>query len=212
MSHGWRQAHLPPGVTHRVMLVRHGETDASMKGRCYGKLDVPLSTEGVSQVKKTAQLIAPLQPTFIVSSPRIRALDSAEIIAHRCQLSVSVNEQFAELDFGDLEGERYEDVEAEHPKFFAQWMSNPTQVTFPNGESYQSMAERVVMGYDALLQNNRDAKCVLVAHGGVIRIILAHVLELDAGNVFRLDQSYAGISCIDYYESTPVLRVMNWLG
>jgi len=123
-----------------------------------------------------------------------------------------VNEQFAELDFGDFEGVRYEEVESEHPEFYADWMARPTDVKFPNGESYASMSTRVVSGYTYLIENGTNETSVLVAHGGVIRIILAHVLELASENVFRLDQSYSAISCLDYYGHTPVLRVMNWLG
>lgn len=212
MSGDWRQDTLPPGVTQRVFLVRHGETDASAKGRCYGKLDVPLSLLGIQQIAQCAQLLAPLNPTAVISSPRVRALDSATAIASACSLSVSVNEQFAELDFGDFEGVRYEEVELNHPKFYADWMARPTEVNFPNGESYASMSARVVSGYEQLLTNGVNDKSVLVAHGGVIRIILAHVLVLAPEHVFRLDQSYSAISCLDYYGATPVLRVMNWLG
>jgi alpha-ribazole phosphatase len=211
MSSDWRQPGTPPGVTQRIVLVRHGETDASAKGHCYGKLDVPLSERGRLQMADTAGLLAPLQPAAVISSPRIRAHDSAVIIARTCSLTVSINEAFAELDFGDFEGLKYEDVKAKHPDFYARWMAHPTEVTFPNGESYTAMAERVCYGYEALLASGTDNVRVLVAHGGVIRIILASVLSLQPEHVFRLDQSYSAVTCIDYYENTPVIRVMNWL-
>ena len=211
MSGDWRQKPLLPGVTQRVFLVRHGETDKLAKGRCYGKLDVPLSELGVQQMAQSAQLLAPLGPTRIISSPRIRALDSANTIATACALNVSVNEQFAELHFGDFEGLRYEEVEAKYPEFYSNWMTHPTEVTFPNGESYNSMSERVVSGFEHLITSGLGEKTVLVAHGGVIRIILAQILALDPKYVFRLDQSYSAISCLDFYGDTPLLRVMNWL-
>ncbi len=209
MSGDWKTADCPPGVTRRIFLMRHGETDASAKGRCYGKLDVPLSDEGRLQVQRSASLIQPLQPHTIITSPRIRASDSAAIVANTCKISVQREDNFAELDFGDCEGKRYEDVERENPEFYARWMANPTDVTFPNGESYAAMAERVVRTYERLVESADHTKLLVVAHGGVNRIILAHVLGIAPEHVFRLEQTYAGISCIDYYGTTPLLRVMN---
>jgi len=209
MSGDWRTADCPPGVTRRILLMRHGETDRSAKGRCYGKLDVPLSEEGRLQVQRASALIKPLQPDAIISSPRIRASDSAAIVATACGVTVQTEEKFAELDFGDCEGMRYEDVERENPEFYARWMSNPTDVTFPNGESYLSMSKRVVSTYQRLVETAEQSKILVVAHGGVNRIILAHVLGIAPEHVFRMEQTYACVNCIDYFDSTPILRVMN---
>jgi len=209
MSGDWRTAECPPGVTRRILLMRHGETDASAKGRCYGKLDVPLSEEGRLQVERACALIQPLEPELIITSPRIRASDSAAIIAKTCRIAVGIEERFAELDFGDCEGLRYEEVERKDPEFYARWMSNPTEVTFPNGESYVSMSKRVIDAYEQLIRNAKHSKILVVAHGGVNRIILAHVLGIAPEHVFRMEQTYACLNCVEYYDTTPLLRVMN---
>lgn len=209
MSGDWRSAECPPGVTRRILLMRHGETHASARGRCYGKLDVPLSDEGRLQVQRATRLIQTLKPDAIITSPRIRASDSAAIVASACKVSVQTEEHFAELDFGDCEGKRYEEVERENPAFYARWMASPTEVIFPNGESYAAMAARVVRAYQQLVDAAAHNKLLVVAHGGVNRIILAHVLGIAPEHVFRLEQTYAGVSCIDYYDTTPLVRVMN---
>lgn len=211
MSADWRQASLPDGVTARMLLVRHGETVPEARGICYGRLDVALSRHGVEQIRRAADLLSAFEPDRIVSSPRVRALDSARLIGAACHLEVGIESDFAELDFGDLEGMRYEEAARSYPDFYAAWMASPTEVTFPNGESYAAMSRRVAERYAACLADSTDKSTVLVAHGGVIRIILAQALQLEPGMVFRLEQSYAAISCIDYYESTPLVRVMNWL-
>ncbi len=209
MSNDWRSADCPAGVTKRILLMRHGETEASARGRCYGKLDIPLSDEGKRQVERATTLIRPLQPDLIISSPRIRASDSAAIVADACRVTVHTDDDFAELDFGDCEGKRYEDVEREDPEFYASWMANPTEVTFPNGESYQAMETRVVSAYQRLVDRTEPTKLLLVAHGGVNRIVLSHILDISPKHIFRLEQTYAGLSCIDYFGNTPLLRVMN---
>ncbi len=73
------------------------------------------------------------------------------------------------------------------------------------------MAKRVSQGYEALLASGTGTVRVVVAHGGVISIILAKLLCLQPEHVFRLDQCYSAITCVDYYDDTPVIRVMNWL-
>ena len=211
MSSDWRTHELPPGVTQRILLIRHGETEASARGRCYGKLDVALSDNGRAQMQRTANLVQPLAPHQIYSSPRIRALDSAQYIANVCGVSITTDTELAELDFGDLEGKRYEDVEREYPDFYQRWMEHPTGVTFPNGESYTMMRKRVLACFARIVSGSPGMNTALVAHGGVIRIIIADLLDLDPSAIFRIDQSYAGVNCVDFFEDTPVIRVINWL-
>ena len=211
MSVGWRSPDLPEGVTHRLLLVRHGETDRSARGLCYGKLDIALSQTGREQASQTAQLIKPFKPSVIYSSPRLRAIDTAAAVGHACQLDAIVEQRLAELDFGDFEGLSYPEVEHRYPVLYKQWMKHPTKVCFPNGESYDQMSVRVIESISQLKMKHKGQAIVTVAHGGVNRIVLAKVLMLKPEFAFRLDQSYGAVSCIDYYDETPVLRIMNWL-
>ncbi len=211
MTSDWRSSKLPDGVTNRLLLVRHGETHKSARGLCYGKLDVALAPEGLQQVENTARVIKPFKPAVIYSSPRLRATDTAAVVKRACQCDVVVDEGLAELDFGDFEGLRYDEAERDYPEIYKQWMSHPTKVQFPNGESYDQMVDRVLRSISRILIEHRDQIVVAVAHGGVNRIVLANILKLASEHIFRLDQSYGAVTCIDYFEETPLLRVMNWL-
>ncbi len=211
MSEDWRSPGLPEGVTHRLLLVRHGATDRSAKGLCYGKLDIALSQTGRQQAVQTAQLIKPFKPGFVYSSPRLRAVDTAAAVSYACQLDTLIEQSLAELDFGDFEGLSYQEVEQRYPDLYKQWMKHPTKVRFPNGESYDQMSTRVIDSMSQLKMKHKGQTIVTVAHGGVNRIVLANVLMLEPEMVFRLDQSYGAVSCVDYYDETPVLRIMNWL-
>ena len=71
---------LPEGVTNRIVLVRHGET-AAERGMCYGKLDVSLSANGKRQIKKACRFLSKFELAAIYASPRVRAVESAKIIA-----------------------------------------------------------------------------------------------------------------------------------
>jgi len=211
MSSNWRSSDLPDGVTYRILLVRHGETAHSARGLCYGKLDVKLSPRGFKQAAQTAQLLKPFEPQAIYSSPRLRALDTAAAIGAACQIDVIIDDRLAELDFGDFEGLSYEAAERQYPDLYQQWMAHPTDIQFPNGESYAQMSKRVTELASLLPSRHAGQTIVTVAHGGVNRIVLAKILGLKPEWIFRIDQSYGAINCIDYYGDTPILRTMNWV-
>jgi len=197
---------LPPGVTHRTLLLRHGEPVASARGRCYGKLDVALSESGRAQVAAAIPLWARLAPSLILVSPRTRTRESATILAQRLGVEILVDERLREIDFGELEGRTYDEVAAADPVLYERWMSAPTAVRFPGGESWPDVLARVT---EAMVHHRRDrpgATLGLVVHGGTVRAALSHALAVPDGSIFRLDVAYATTTCIDWYDDAPVLR------
>jgi broad specificity phosphatase PhoE len=203
-------AERPPSVTHRLILVRHGEPVASAAGRCYGKLDVALSPAGVRQVEATAAALAAIRLDAVYASPRVRAAESAGVFARIHGLPVTCDARLAEIDFGELEGLTYDEAAARHPELYRAWMTRPTTVAFPGGESFAVMRRRVGGALDELRRRHRDQTIAVVAHGGVVRVALADALGMRDAEIFRLGQSYAGASCVDYYDDAPVVRVVNW--
>ena len=187
---------LPAGVTVRLLLVRHGEPEPSAHGRCYGKLDVALSDRGREQMKQTARELAAAPVAAIYSSPRRRARQSAHIIADVHGLPLIVEDRLSELDFGDFEGLTYDQVAARDPEFYRAWMDRPTEVTFPGGESFDIMRTRVIAALERIRELHRNQTVAVVTHGGVNRIILAEDLGIPAHRIFRLDQSYGGLSVV----------------
>ncbi len=200
---------LPEGVTNRIVLIRHGEPEASVKGICYGKLDVGLSDSGKRQIESTARLHKRLKFAAIYSSPRVRALESAKIIAHNYGLNIEIREDFAEIDFGDFEGLEYAEVERRFPEIYNQWMNEPTAVEFPNGESFALMQTRVLRAANELKLRHANETFAVVSHGGVNRLVLANALGMRNADIFRLAQDYAAANVIDFYSDFPVVKLMN---
>lgn len=81
-----------------LILWRHGQTDYNSQGRIQGQVDVPLNETGRDQARRAAEDIAALGPTRIVSSPLIRARDTAEALASLTGLSVEIDEGLAKDD------------------------------------------------------------------------------------------------------------------
>lgn len=197
------------GVITRIFLLRHGEPEAAARGRCYGKLDVGLSPEGRAQVVRAAELLRDVSLAAIYASPRRRTVESAALVRHPGHPAPVLDPDWAEIDFGAFEGLRYEEVERRYPAEFAQWMREPTAVRFPGGESHADLRRRCAAAHERLQARHRHANVLVVTHGGVIRTRIADLLGMPPENLFRLDVSYAALSCVDHYDACPVVRAVN---
>jgi broad specificity phosphatase PhoE len=201
---------LPPqdGAT-RLLLIRHLEPDRSVHGRAYGSLDAPLSALAREQAAKLAQALDGVRLDAVYSSPLRRALETATPLAARRKLAPIVREGLREIDFGEIEGSRYEEVEESSPSLFRSWMSDPTGVSFPGGESFAELRLRVLGAAEEILERHRGSAVALVAHAGVTRAIVAASLSMPDEALFRLDQAYGAVSVVDWLGETPILRVLN---
>lgn len=186
----------------RLILIRHCEPEADAHGRCYGSLDFGLSPGGRAAAAALGETLGSVRVDSVVSSPRLRAVQTAEPIA-----APVTDDRLRELDFGEIEGLTYEEVERTRPELFRRWMEAPTEVEFPGGESYATLAARVRPAIDELVA--AGGTHVVVTHGGPIRAVLADCLEMPAAAIFRLAQDYGGASIIDWMEGTPIVRVVN---
>jgi alpha-ribazole phosphatase len=191
----------------RLVLLRHAEPEEDARGRCYGTLDVGLSPAGHAHAGRLADELRDQRPEAVYASPRLRAVDTAAPIAASLGLTVTVDERLRELDFGELEGRTYDEIAANRPQLYAAWMTAPTSVRFPGGESYAGLRERAVAACEEI--RGRHARALVVTHGGVVRAALAEWLAMPAEAIFRLDQSYGGMTIVDWIEDVPLIRVLN---
>lgn len=195
-------------ITTCIWLVRHGEP-AGVRGRCYGKLDVGLSEAGQAQMQSAAAHLRTEALDAIYASPRVRTLESARILAAPHQCDFIEDEGFAEIDFGDFEGLPYDEIAARFPDLYRQWMDSPTEVQFPNGESFATMRTRVLRAFHAIRERHAGGTIAIVTHGGVIRILLAWALEMPDHALFRLAQDYAAINLLTTIDGVPIVQRLN---
>jgi alpha-ribazole phosphatase len=192
----------------RIWLIRHGEP-AGVRGRCYGKLDVGLSAAGRAQMEAAGRCLQAERFDAIYASPRVRTMESARILAsfHACACREDTG--LCEIDFGDFEGLTYDEIAARYPELYRQWMDSPTEVQFPNGESFAAMRLRVLRAFEEIRTASEGRTAAIVTHGGVIRILLAWVLEMPGRNLFRLAQDYAARNLLVWSEGIPIVQSMN---
>jgi alpha-ribazole phosphatase len=195
-------------MTTRLLLIRHGEPHEDGRGRCYGTLDYGLSERGLVQSAELARRLGAVPLTAVVSSPRVRAQETAAALG----AVTRVDERLRELDFGELEGRRYEDVERELPELYARWMTEPTRVRFPGGEGFDDLRARVAEAIAELVEESAGETTAVVTHGGAVRAALADALGLASDRIFGLDVGYCRVSVVDWFDGSPVVRMVNGAG
>lgn len=193
----------------RLVIVRHGRPEADSRGRCYGTLDVALSRRGVRDSEELAARLTSVPLSALYTSPRRRALATAEAIAAGRQLAPVEDERLRELDFGTFEGRTYAEIERDEPEVFRRWMTEPTAVTFPDGESFSELRTRVGAALDEYRLAHDGQTIAVVAHGGVVRAALAEVLSLPDERVFAIDVGYCRVSVVDWFGGDAVVRLVN---
>jgi alpha-ribazole phosphatase len=199
---------LPPQTT-RLVLVRHGEPEAEHRGRCYGRLDVGLADDGRAQADRAAHFLADASLAAVYASPRRRAVETAAPIARVHGVVVRVRDELREIDFGEIEGMTFDDVQAQRPALYEAWMTRPTTVTFPGGEGFADVRRRVLAVAAELRAAHAEATIAVVAHGGVIRALLADALRIASEDIFRIDQAHGAISVVDHLHDTAIVRLLN---
>lgn len=192
----------------RLYLVRHAATTLEA-GRCCGSLDVGLSDEGREQARLLAATLGSVELAALYTSPLQRAHQTADAIADRRNLVPKELPGLAEIDFGELEGRRFEEIAATHPDLYATWMSQPAEADFPAGERFAAFRRRVRETIADIRLAHEGEAIAIVAHGGPNRIVVADALAMPAHTLFRIDQHHAATSVVDWLEETPVVRLLN---
>jgi len=138
-----------------------------------------------------------------------RAVRSAEIIAEPYALKAVVIPDLRERSFGIWEGMTFAEIKEAYPSEFESWAGNPLKYNPPGGESTIEVQERVCRALDRVLSTHPEENIAIVAHGGVNRIILCHLLGVPLENIFRIEQDYGAVNVIEFWERYPVVKLMN---
>lgn len=169
----------------RLWLIRHGETTGESSIRYFGATDVPLSDLGAEQVRRLAPYLRARRFAAIEHSPLSRAVRSARIVCEildEAPAVVAAEPLLSEVDFGALEGRTAEEIAVELPAFHAAWRAGRIDA-YPDGESIEGFRRRVAQGVDAVLARHGTGEVCIVAHRGVIKNALAHLLGLPASMI-----------------------------
>jgi len=156
----------------RLILLRHGQTDWNIDGRYQGHAYPPLNEVGVAQAHAVAAQLKGLGVTALYSSDLRRARQTAEIIAASLALPVRLDARLREIQLGEWEGLRQDEVLARFPVEWAARQRDPLYSRAPGGESVAEVAARVWAAANEVAHAQQTGSVLIVSHGLALATLL----------------------------------------
>ena len=164
----------------RLLLIRHAESQGNLEHRLQGRREFPLTAKGTQQAEALASRLASEPLTTIFSSPIGRALQTAEIIAAKAGLNVTIEPGIQEYDFGEaVSGLTWGEMRQRNPEIIEAFRKDDSQFPrYPGEEGRAVFQERVRTTYRGILaRNNGDSSVAVVTHAGPITVLLLDALS-----------------------------------
>ena len=215
-SQGWGAGQAPL----QLVLVRHGVTAHTADKRFSGGLtgtNPALTEQGRDQVLDASEIVLGdgLDVDALVTSPVRRTRESAEVLLEEInrmpyqeRLVAQEEPGLAETDFGGWEGLTFAEVRAAHPDQMDAWLASLDTPAGGTGESFRTVAERVLAARDRLLAAYAGKRVVAVSHVTPIKVLVADALGAPLEALYRMELAPASVTEIAYYP-TPSLRSFN---
>jgi len=190
---------------HRLLLLRHGETEWSLSGRHTGRTELDLTETGREQAKLAADAldVLSLDNPLIVSSPRKRALVTAELAG----LTVGeVSPLLAEWDYGDYEGLTTQEIRQTVPDWLV-WTHG-----CPGGESMQQVSDRADRAIEFALEHMKSRDVLFVGHGHFSRAVVTRWVQLDICEGIRFAMVAASIAVCGHEHGVRQISALGLTG
>ncbi len=181
-----------------LRLVRHGHTIWSDTGGVAGRTDIDLSDKGRASVNALAKTFRhEAMATQWFCSPMTRTRETADIIRTVLESTRSYSlpelvfdKRLVELDFGDWEGQTWDEVHKNTPDILANWGEDWVNRSPPNGETFNEQCERCQSWLNDWLtsvQQETEASATVISHGGSIRALVCLCLGWDLSDAMTFN-------------------------
>lgn len=184
-----------------IYLIRHTQT-ATPKGLCYGQTDVALADSFDAERTCLSEKLPERQADCAVySSP----LSRCTRLARTFSAHVITDTRLLEINFGDWENQLFDVFDTETVK---QWADNFVTVSPPNGESFNDLRIRAASFWqDVATCNARQV--FIFTHAGVIRALLAHILNCPPANAFQFKVDVGSIHKLQILNHYTYIHYLN---
>lgn len=158
--------------TYKIHLIRHGLTQANIKGLYVGATDTPLAPQGIKELNELKNKFNYPNAGLLYVSPMKRCVQTADILYP--DMKKQVVENLKECDFGDWENKNAKDLEKD--KEFLAWLSSGQISSVCTAENLTDFTRRVCSCFENIVDKiikNEMKDAIVVTHGGVIMTLLA---------------------------------------
>lgn len=171
-------------ITHRVLFIRHGETEANIGSYFSGQTNSKLTPKGIEQAKRAAKAIVDFAPDRVLSSAILRCQTIAELASDALGFPFETVDDLAEMGFGVMEGKHLSRL-ADYGISFP-WPRNETGLSEPceGAETFEHAYGRAGRILQMVKEGSGRTACV--THGGIMRCILGELLGMEYEAIWKL--------------------------
>ena len=163
----------------RIYFVRHGETIWNTLKIFQGRSNSPLTELGVEQAKKLSQHLKNIDFKKVYSSPQDRALQTTKLLLGNRDMEIITIDEFQEINMGKVEGIPREEFEKNYPIEYHNFWNNAIEYnpSAYHGESYDEILDRVKLGLERLIKENKNGNILVISHGVTLKAIFNIINE-----------------------------------
>lgn len=208
---------MPPANSVQMLYIRHGQSEADIARQfSFKSCDPPLTAQGRAQAEALAAALRQLGQAFhpeIISSPQLRAEQTATILANGLDLNVVRDERLRDIDIGILDGRSDQRAWDAYTEIQRRWSAGEASRRFPEGENFRSLLQRLRGALlDAAAAPGRapgygygdiPPTVLVVGHGSGFRCVLSQLINNVADAYPFEDMPFASVSALS---ARPVVR------
>ena len=188
-----------------VYLIRHAQTVMNNERRFSGVIDCEIDETGYKQLEELKQKMSQYKIQQCYCSPLTRAVMTAQSFFDN---PIKVND-LHEINFGDIEGMKFTDVEKLYPHIANSLVDEKTNTKFPNGESQKTFNKRVNKVYHDILKNDENSSIAIVSHSCVIRQIISQAMVKDSSMSWNIHIGNCSITKLEVHPNRTILAFLN---
>ncbi len=192
---------------HTILLVRHGETDWNLSGQIMGDQPIPLNANGQRQAQHLAAALKGRAIHTIVTSPVLRALQTAEILAASMESNVVPAIGLREIGVGEWVNRYWKDLGNDPVRH--DFYARPHEARPPGGETLKEIQQRAVAAVQEALATHHGGTLLFVSHADVIRTIVAHYLHTDFLTLRHARLDHASVTALHLTAAGADLLCLN---
>ncbi|MBZ4675805.1 MAG: alpha-ribazole phosphatase [Anaerophaga sp.] len=178
-----------------IYFIRHPKTEAP-PGVCYGNSDVKPASRSLETVAAKARgKLNGVDVDIFYSSPLSRCTMLAEALGQDGRVVTS--ERLREINFGRWEMIPWADIPETEQK---EWGEDFINCKIHGGENFYDVQKRVLAFLDELV-NTSHSNIVVVTHAGLLRALLAHLLDASPRKIFAMHIDYGDVICLEWHNS-----------
>jgi len=194
----------------RLHLLRHGQVEGFENKRYNGQGDIRLTDLGRQQSVVFSGRFQRQKLSAIYSSDLYRCRFAADQIAMLQNIQPVYREELRELHIGDWQGQTWQQLQRDYPELWQARLDDIVNVAPPSGESLLALAQRIRPVIKKIISAHVGEEIVIVAHGGVNRVILLDVIGAPLERLFYIEQDFGCHNIIDYYaDGIAVVKKLN---